>query len=225
MSCPLPGNPFFNVSLFERRFSPCVPSARVGLPDAPSFPPAPNPPPAGHYEQAFTAFLRYRHIPYVALNQSRRAAWDGFRRKSFDFLVYPPGRTKLLVDVKGRKFRTASYLRGRTGPNWVCRADLEGLACWEEAFGPAYMAVFVFAWWLYDAPGGSLAPAVPFSSGAEVLARNIFHWEGRAYVFRLVERVAYRRYARCRSVRWRTVFVPARAFAAITVPLTTLPPG
>lgn len=79
-----------------------------------------------HYEQAFEQFLRERRVPFVSVNEARRALFGaqhehtpmaqtpGFRSgvddtdhrvrplKSFDHVLYGEG-LNLIVDVKGRK--------------------------------------------------------------------------------------------------------------------------
>ena len=85
-----------------------------------------------HYEAAFEAWLRWLRVPYVAVDESHRAAaptprGDERSLKSLDFIVSPadwPG--SWLVDVKGRQFPTAGcqYWRNREpirvpGPTFV----------------------------------------------------------------------------------------------------------
>jgi hypothetical protein len=82
-----------------------------------------------HYQRAFEAYIRRRRLPYVSVDEARRAllpgggtlklhapeslrpappgepappAPPGATLKSFDFVVYAPG-ANLLVEVKGRK--------------------------------------------------------------------------------------------------------------------------
>ncbi len=69
-----------------------------------------------HYERAFETFLRQRRIPYVAVDEARKALLSSdatFRingdepgtdeaLKSFDFVLYGQSRN-FLIDVKGRK--------------------------------------------------------------------------------------------------------------------------
>ena len=56
-----------------------------------------------HYEAAFEAFLRDRGIPYVAVDEAKKALFADARLKSFDFVVYSKNGPNLLVDVKGRQ--------------------------------------------------------------------------------------------------------------------------
>ena len=57
-----------------------------------------------HYEAAFEAYLRDRRLPYVAVDEGRRALAADGSLKSLDFIVSPPGARSWLVDVKGRRF-------------------------------------------------------------------------------------------------------------------------
>ena len=41
-----------------------------------------------HYEAAFEAFLRDRGIPYVAVDEAKKALFANAKLKSFDFVVY-----------------------------------------------------------------------------------------------------------------------------------------
>ncbi len=56
-----------------------------------------------HYEAAFEAFLRDRRVPYVAVDEAKKALFADARLKSFDFVVYSKNASNLLVDVKGRR--------------------------------------------------------------------------------------------------------------------------
>ena len=84
-----------------------------------------------HYEAAFEDFVRSRGWPYVAVNEHRKAIFNGRRIKSFDFLVYRPESDPWLVEVKGRKF-PYDYSGGvRYWENWVTQEDLDDLARWQ----------------------------------------------------------------------------------------------
>ena len=60
---------------------------------------------AVHYEAAFEAFLRHRGIPYVAVDEAKKALFANAKLKSFDFVVYSKSGPNLLIDVKGRQHR------------------------------------------------------------------------------------------------------------------------
>ena len=70
-----------------------------------------------HYDLAFEHYLRQNGIPYVAVDEAKRALSGRYasgqapaKLKSFDFVVYSEAGANLLVDVKGRKL---SVRRGR----------------------------------------------------------------------------------------------------------------
>lgn len=159
-----------------------------------------------HYETAFEAYLQARGVPYVAVDQAKKAVFAGASIKSFDFLVYPAGARRLLVDVKGRRLSGRLFQKGRLGQSWTTDDDIEGLTQWEAVFGPDYVGAFVFAYWLHDAD-----PRQPPAGS--------FGWEGKIYAWLLAELSAYRACMKSRSARWQTVWVPARQFDYIAKPL------
>ena len=75
-----------------------------------------------HYDAAFEHYLRANAIPYVAVDEAKRALQrkqsggiaGASKLKSFDFVVYSESGPNLLVDVKGRKHS------GRTGRAHHC---------------------------------------------------------------------------------------------------------
>src|SRR5262245_15346367 len=90
-----------------------------------------------HYEAAFEAYLRGRGVPYVAVDEARRALLGGESIKSLDFIVSATtsnlAEARWLVDVKGRLF--PSGVQRQYWKNWSTRDDLRGLAQWERLFG------------------------------------------------------------------------------------------
>src|SRR4051812_44129755 len=56
-----------------------------------------------HYEAAFEAFLRQRGLPYVAVDEAKKALFSSAKLKCFDFVVYSKSGPNLLIDVKGRQ--------------------------------------------------------------------------------------------------------------------------
>ena len=85
-----------------------------------------------HYERAFEAFLKGRRLPFVAVDQARKAIFAGRRLKSFDFLIHPPNHLKVLSDVKGRKLSYGQFVRGRAGESWTTAEDVEDLKNWQH---------------------------------------------------------------------------------------------
>ncbi len=163
-----------------------------------------------HYEAAFEDYLRSRGIPYVPVDEARRAIFAGSRIKSFDILVYPPRDAKWIVDIKGRKF---PYLSSRGGKryweNWVERDDLIGLSEWEKVFGGEFEACFIFAYSL-DGPPDRWPPTRPHP------------FRGEYYAFYHVTLSAYKENARERSASWQTVTVARSVFRKIARPVEAL---
>jgi len=175
-----------------------------------------------HYELAFKAYLGLLQLPFVAVDQARKAVFAGVHLKSFDFLIYPPQQRRILSDVKGRKLAFSDFQKGRLGESWATREDVEGLKSWQEVFGSDYLSVLIFVYWLYDEQGQ-----------AEVIGRRdrgycmgetnaklgeVFSFEQRLYTFRAVELNAYSVGMKPRSTSWQTVYVPRRIFREVALP-------
>ena len=160
-----------------------------------------------HYEAAFEHFLRSRAVPYIAVDEHKRAVFAGSRVKSFDFLVYLSPGKPWLVDIKGRMF---PYLsddgQKRYWENWVTRDDLDGLARWQEAFGEGFAAMLVFAYWLREEDHRRLTSET-----------HVFRQQ--EYAFLAISLDEYRAFCRHRSSRWDTVFLPADRFRQLAVPV------
>ncbi len=162
-----------------------------------------------HYERAFEGFLRARGIPYVTVDEARKAllgagAIDGLESralKSFDFVVYGAGRNHL-IDVKGRKMGAAG--RGRL-ESWVTTEDVESLAIWQGLFGDGFGAGFVFMHWCEQQP-------------PDALFQEVIEHRGRWYALRHVALDDYRDAMRVRSQRWGTVDLPAQDYHRLSEP-------
>lgn len=191
-----------------------------------------------HYEQAFEHYLRARRVPYVSVNEARKALlpeWPRDREpgsdgraggeaiKSFDFVVYGEPEN-LLLDVKGR--RVARSLRGGRGQapprplrppprgrleSWVTQDDVDSLRRWERLFGEGFAAAFVFLYWCDEQP-------------PDALFQEVFEHRGRWYALRAVMLREYEASMRTRSLRWRTLHVPAAAFERISRPFCAMAP-
>lgn len=186
-----------------------------------------------HYEAAFEQYLRERRVPYVAVDEARKALLPEDARllvtdpalgqrslKSFDFVLY--GRdANLLVEIKGRRIarrrRPRTPDREITRPagrppaparleNWVTEEDVESLSTWERLFGEGFAAAFVFVYWCDELPGGALF-------------EEIFEFHGRWYALRAVALAEYGAHMRPRSQKWRTVHVPPAVFDRISTAL------
>jgi hypothetical protein len=155
-----------------------------------------------HYEAAFEAFLRDRGIPYVAVDEAKKALFASAKLKSFDFVVYSRNGPNLLIDVKGRSVRDRT---GRKGfETWTTERDVEDLMQWEQVFGDGFKAVLTFVYWI-DPP----LTAEP----------GMFEHRDRWYLLMGIDLAEYRNAMRRRSAKWETVALPAQEFRALAKPL------
>ena len=157
------------------------------------------------YEASFEDYLRSAGIPYVAVDEAKKAIFDGVQLKSFDFVVYSKAGPNLLVDVKGRQF---PYRGGRRWENWTTREDLECLARWEEVFGSGFAGLLVFCYHLTE---------VQEAAKFEV----VHHFRGEYYGLVGVYRSAYADACRTRSPSWGTVSVPTAEFRRLVRPIAS----
>ena len=179
-----------------------------------------------HYEQAFEHFLRANRVPYVAVDEAKKAlmpaagrshanpAADEKSLKSFDFVVYTPQRN-LLVDVKGRMFgsiASANPHSGRRFESWVTLDDVESLKHWQNLFGSDFEAVFVFAYCLRQQP-------------PDALFEELFAFGERWYALREVRLEEYCKEMVNRSGKWQTVHIPGEAFSRISRPFSIREPA
>lgn len=182
-----------------------------------------------HYELAFEAYLQSRHVPYVAVDETRRssagivppanAALSGNAPaaanrtlKSLDFIVSPrvavtgcPG--SWLVDVKGRRFPTG---RGKQyWKNWSTADELHSLAHWETLFAGNFRALLVFA---YNVIGDQ----------APLPVEQLFEFRGGLYAFVGIRLDHYAGWSRSLSPRWQTVSMPTPRFRQLARPTDEL---
>lgn len=155
-----------------------------------------------HYEAAFEGFLRERGIPYVAVDEAKKALFSNAKLKSFDFVVYSKSGRNLLVDIKGRqlcgKAASGSY------QTWATEQDVDDLLQWEQVFGAGFTAVLMFVYWI-DPP---LTPEA-----------GMFQHKDRWYLMLGVELAQYQQYMRRRSVKWETVALPQAEFRSLARPI------
>lgn len=155
-----------------------------------------------HYEAAFEAFLRDKGIPYVAVDEAKKALFSDAKLKSFDFVVYSRNGRNLLVDVKGRQLRNRT---GRSGfETWATEQDVTDLMQWEQVFGEGFKAILTFVYWI-DPP---LSPE-----------RGMFEFRERWYLLMGIDLEEYRNHMRRRSAKWETVSLPAQDFRSLARPL------
>ncbi len=171
-----------------------------------------------HYEQAFQWYLRSARVPYVAVDEARKALLPevpggavgqagtdrpaGASLKSFDFVVYGPTRN-VLVEIKGRRMTPGARTRLES---WVTREDADSLLAWQDLFGGPFLGAFVF---VYASEGPP--PAALFTEA--------FEFRGRYYSLRAIAVSEYVGAMRTRSERWRTVHLPGAAFDRLARPL------
>lgn len=162
-----------------------------------------------HYDAAFEHYLRANAIPYVAVDEAKRALHGRtlpLKLKSFDFVVYAEAGPNLLIDVKGRKH---SGKTGRALQNWVTADDVKCLEKWAAIFGEGFDAAFAFLFWCDVQP-------------PDALFHEIFEFGDRWYAVLAIRLSDYRAHMRRRSAKWDTVSIPAKAFDAVAVPLKSL---
>ncbi|RCS52786.1 hypothetical protein DTL42_08090 [Bremerella cremea] len=158
-----------------------------------------------HYEVAFEAFLREEKVPYIAVDERRRALLGSGSLKSLDFIASPSGGDmSWLIDIKGRKF--PSGRRNRYWKNWTTTDDLQSLSQWQRLLGPQFRGLLVFAYEVI----GEMAP---------VPERLLFTHQERLYAFIGVRLDLYLAWARKISPRWKTMAMPTTAFRQLAEPL------
>ena len=157
------------------------------------------------YEAAFEDYLQRQQIPYVAVDEAKRACFRDAKLKSFDFIVYSRTGNNWLVDIKGRRWATRRTASRPTWENWVTQADLDGLRQWQEVFGDGFAALLVFA---YRLETGTAPPD-------EV----VHDFRGARYVFAGIPLDEYATGARLRSPKWGTVNLPVAEFARYVRPI------
>lgn len=186
-----------------------------------------------HYERAFEAYLRQRRIPYVAVDEAKKAllpenaslrvradeSAESTSLKSFDFVLYGDSGN-FLIDIKGRKVlrrraaREADDLGGTllmTAPpagrleTWVTEDDISSLRVWANLFGEGFEAAFVFVYWCDEQP-------------PDGLFQEVMDYQGRWYALRAIKLEAYAGAMRVRSPRWRTVDLSRRDFDRLSQP-------
>ncbi len=150
-----------------------------------------------HYEAAFEGYLRERGIPYVAVDEARKALFANASLKSFDFVVYGRNGPNLLVDIKGRSLRGP---RGGSYQTWATERDVADLLEWQRVFGQSFRAVLMFVFWIDP-------PLVP--------EPGMYEYRDRWYRMLGIELTEYREHMRRRSSKWETVALPQAEFRSL----------
>jgi hypothetical protein len=197
-----------------------------------------------HYEAAFEAFLRDKRIPYVAVDEAKKALFANAKLKSFDFVVYPQNKPRLLIDVKGRSLRNRAKRSGFE--TWATEADVKDLLQWEQVFGEGFTAVFGFVYWI-DPPlpgllgqgdetamgsrggmgvGTTSSPSSILHSPSSLSSpptaspeQGVYQFRDRWYLLMGIDLAEYRDHMRRRSAKWETVCLPAEDFRSLARPI------
>jgi hypothetical protein len=160
---------------------------------------------SNHYEAAFEAYIRAHRVPCVAVDEAKRAISGDEGVKNPDFLLYPERAMNLVVEVKGKWGKTA--LGRRAWENWVTTDDLDGLARWQEMFGPGFRALLTFVY-------AETAPLFPLPPGD-----GSFAFRNRLYRFWAVELDEYVGHLRSRGPAWKAVAMARAEFRKRVRPL------
>lgn len=164
---------------------------------------------SNHYEAAFEAYLRSRNIGFVAVDEAKRSILGENAIKSVDFIVVGPESSRLIVDVKGRKFPSGSSEHPQTTwQNWAEERDIDGLATWAAHFGNGFRGILAFTYHIQ--PPYELPPDTP----------DAFQFRDAVYLMRGISVKEYRLHMRRRSEKWGTVHLPVAAFREIVKPFS-----
>ena len=159
-----------------------------------------------HYEAAFEDLLRQRGIPYVAVDEAKRALFSDARLKSFDYVVYSKTRPNLLVDIKGRRHqgpRASSFQTWYTPGCGRPPAVGRGLRRWFSG-GPGFCL-------LAGHPHGRWI--------ASKKRRGDLAYKSRWYRMFGVDLGDYQQRMRRRSAKWETVAVGQDDFKTLARPI------
>jgi hypothetical protein len=172
------------------------------------------------YEACFEDYLRVAGVPYVAVDEAKKALFAGVQLKSFDFVVYSASGPNLLVDVKGRRYTGHAVSRLGHLENWATREDLGSLARWEGVFGSGTLQS------TRDKVSGSgfaglLVFCYHLARPEAAAAFEVVHLFRSEYFGLLgVYRDRYAEACRPRSSAWDTVSVPAAMFREMVRPVS-----
>lgn len=197
------------------------------------------PRPPQHYEAAFERYVRSRRIPYVSVDEARKALLpqDHVLRyecspaapgsspaahtlKSFDYVLYGPGGN-LLIEVKGR--RVAPPAKRRSGDSHARdplsrRPRRATLQSWVGLDDVESLKV----WQRLFGPQFKAAFVFLYQCDEQPpdgLFQEIFDHDGSWYAVRAAMLDDYAAVMKTRSPRWRTVHVRTSDFERISQPL------
>lgn len=189
-----------------------------------------------HYEAAFEDYLRAKRIPYVAVNEARKALLPAQAEfsttnvatraatattdnaevkpdslKCFDFVVYSD-RGNLLIDIKGRK---VSRRKPQTAGSTLVATPRSGLESWVTQEDVDSLT----RWRALFGEGFEAAFVFVYwcdDQPPDGLFQEVFEHRGRWYAVRCVKMNAYVASMKMRSEKWKTVHVPSREFERIS---------
>lgn len=190
-----------------------------------------------HYEKAFEDFLRARRIPYVAVDEAKKALLPDSAHlatierdaagnehshalKSFDFVLYGSG-INLLAEVKGRRLpppRRVPRNDGESRSTPARPARLPRLENWVTADDVESLS----RWERLFGPTFEAAFVFIYWCEAQprdALFEEIFEHRAHWYAIRTVTLSDYRASMKVRSPRWRTVHLPQSVFDRVSRPL------
>ncbi len=201
-----------------------------------------------HYERAFEAFLRQRRIPYVAVDEAKKALLppeaslrvrtegasadpaEGRAIKSFDFVVYGQSGN-FLLEIKGRKVarkaggseRADSTTGGIFGSESVGGGvkPIKAQAGRLESWATEDDVESLRSW--QQLFGEGFTGAIVFvywcdEMPPDGLFQEIMEFQGRWYALRAITIDAYAGAMRTRSPRWRTVDLSRSDFERLSQP-------
>ncbi len=162
---------------------------------------------SNQYEAAFEGYLQWHRLCYVAVDETRRCYLGEDYVKNLDFIVYGECGSRLLVDVKGRRYPGGpSGQPRRVWENWATREDVDGLLRWQDRFGEGYRALLLFAYLLQADVDLAAIPG------------DLWTWHGKRFLLRAVLVEDYQQAMRVRSPKWGTVALSGAAFRAAARP-------
>lgn len=159
------------------------------------------------YEAAFEGYLRTQGLCYVGVDEGRRAMLGEMPVKNLDFIVLGACGSRLLIDVKGRRFPGGPIDKPKyTWENWASNDDIVGLRKWLDVFGPGYTALFLFLYKL--------------ESNVEVPANSIdlYTFREQQYLLRAITLDDYVTHMKSRSAKWGTVSLPSNVYRTLARP-------
>ncbi|MGL6074873.1 MAG: HYExAFE family protein [Fimbriiglobus sp.] len=166
---------------------------------------------SNHYEVAFEAYLRDREIAFVAVDEAKRSTLGDELVKSLDFIIVGPESSRLVVDVKGRRFPGGKATAPRkVWQNWAEQEDISGLIRWATHFGPDFRGVLAFVY--------EIVP--PFEVPHDT--PDLYLFKDKQYLMRAIPALEYQKEMRPRSRRWGTVHLPTSAFRDLVRPFSEM---